>query len=139
MTALVGRVLMSLAILTFTLLPPIVDLGSTHVGNADWPPHARFHEVWLLITGSSIGLVSLVLLWAKGPWGTGLAAALAACVLGGFFVAAVTAGAYGGALSEPGGVAPVMGLDANLVLFTAAGLLLALGWLLARPRRPAPS
>ena len=47
---------------------------------------------------------------------------------------ASTISLYGGALSDKGGVPPVLGMDANIVVFSLALLLLLVGWLLAREK-----
>ena len=61
-----GRVLMTLAMVVFTFIPPLADLATdTHVFHPGWMPHARVHTVWLLGLTSSIGLVSLYLLWFR--------------------------------------------------------------------------
>ena len=132
--ALLGKVLMSLAIAAFTFVPPIVDLVTdTHVFHPGWLPHARMHTVWLLGVSSGVGLVALALLWSPGPPLSSrihLAGILGAIVFGAFFLSASTISLYGGALSDTsGGVeAGPFGIDANLFTFTAASTLLVVGW-----------
>jgi hypothetical protein len=139
--SLIGKVLMSVAIAAFTVIPPIADLATTtHVFHPDWTPHARLHTVWLLGTSSSIGVVSLYILWFGGFTAEArvmLAGTLALCVLGGFFVAAATIGFYGGALSDPqGGIEKSdLGIDGNLAVFSSATLVLLTGWFLCRRSR----
>jgi hypothetical protein len=112
-----------------TVIPPIADLDATHVTNALWPAHARLHTVWLISTNSMIGLVAMTLLWSRRtrPSATAfrLASVLVGAVLGGFFVAAATAAAYGGALTDPNGIPFTVGpIDANLAVFGACASLL---------------
>ena len=132
-----GRVLMTLATLIYGVIPPIVDLGSTHVLHPDWTPHARMHMVWLLATMSSIAVLALYFIWRHGDrsFGIRMGGLLGSCALGGFFVCAATVNLYGGSLSDKGGVPDVAGIvDANLLGFGAGAVLLLIGWRLAASR-----
>ena len=116
-----ARILVTFASLIYGVLPLLADLSPTHVLHPDWTPHARFHTVWLLATNTSLAALSLWLLW-RSRLGlrlrVRLAGALGVCVLGGFCVAALTTGLYGGALADPeGGVPTLLGLDLNLLVF----------------------
>ena len=131
-----GRILMTLAILGHTVVPPAVDLlTDTHVFNPTWPPHARFHTVWLIGATSSVGVLALGLLWGRfgeGRLQLNLAGALSAIVYGSFYLSAMTLGAYGGTLADQAGVVPgPFGIDANLFVFTIWSIVLAVGWRLA--------
>lgn len=128
---------MTLATLVYGVLPPFVDLNDTHVFHPEWTPHARLHTVWLLGTNCAVALLALYFLWfhrANRAFGVRLAGILGLCVFGGFWLSAFTASLYGGALSDQGGVSPVMGMDANIAVFSLAVLTLLVGWFLARPR-----
>ena len=134
---LIGRVLMTLATLLYGVLPPFVDLTETHVFHSEWTPHSRLHMVWLLGTNSAIALVALYFLWfhkANRAFGVRLAGILGLCVFGGFWLSASTTSLYGGALSDKGGVPPIMGMDANILVFSFALLLLLVGWYFARAK-----
>lgn len=130
-----ARILITIATLVYGFVPLLVDLTETHVFHPDWTPHARFHMVWLLATNTSLALVSLYLLWIS-RFDTLIrvraAGMLGLCALGGFFVSLITKGLYGGSLVDPhGGVPPIMGLDANLVVFTPMLLLVVIGLFLS--------
>jgi lipopolysaccharide export LptBFGC system permease protein LptF len=71
---------------------------------------------------------------ASRAFGVRLAGILGLCVYGGFWLSALTVSLYGGALSDKGGVPPIMGMDTNVVVFLAAVLILLAGWFLARAR-----
>ena len=60
-----------------------------------------------------------------------IAGVISLCALGGFFISTLTTKLYGGSLvDEIGGVPPVMGMDANLVLFIPLRVLVVVGlWL----------
>ena len=100
-----------------------VDMNRTHAANPLWLHHARFHVVWQ--TGMTVGLaiVELALLFGFGPITPSrfyLALALSALPAFGFFVALLTRGIYGGALSDPNGILPLvirgtLRIDLNLV------------------------
>jgi hypothetical protein len=57
--------------------------------------------------------------------------AIGLIVLGGFFVSALTSSMYGGSLVDPvGGVPPIMGIDANLAIFSPMLAIVLIGlWL----------
>jgi hypothetical protein len=132
--SLLGKLLMSLSIVAYAVIPPIVDLTTdTHVFHADWMPHARMHTVWLLGVTSGVGLLALYLLWSPGSdvkFRTNIAAFLSIIVFGSFYVSAFTISFYGGSLSDmSGGVQKgPLGIDANLFTFTLAAILLLIGW-----------
>jgi hypothetical protein len=138
---LLSKLLMSLSIVAYALIPPIVDLATdTHVFHEGWMPHARMHTVWLLGVTSGVGLLALYLLWNPGPdakFRTNLAAILSIIVFGAFYVSAFTTSLYGGSLSDmSGGVhAGPLGIDANLFTFTLAAILLLVGWGLSVSKR----
>jgi hypothetical protein len=128
---------MTLATLIYGALPPFVDLTKTHVLNREWTPHSRMHMVWLLVTNSAIAVLALYFLWfhkAHGAFGVHLAGILGPCVLGGFWLSASTVSLYGGALRDKDGVPPILGVDANIVIFFLGSLLLLVGWFLAGAR-----
>jgi hypothetical protein len=125
----------------YGIVPIIVDISPTHVFHPEWTPHARFHMVWLVATNAAIAMVALYLLWAKGEnqiFRTKLAGFMGLCVFGGFFIAVATQPLYQGALSDVGGVPPVMGMDANLFFFTPLAICLLIGLIMSvKVERPA--
>jgi len=129
---------MALAIAVFTFIPPIADLATdTHVFHPGWLPHARVHTVWLLGLTSSIGLLALYLLWFRDEeslFNVNLAGVLATFVYGSFFLSALTARFYGGALSDPqGGIEQsIMGMNLNVFTFGMASIALFAGWVMCK-------
>jgi hypothetical protein len=136
-----ARLLLTIPTVLYGLVPIIVDISPTHVFHPQWTPHARFHMVWLVATNAALAIVALYLLWAKGDdriFRAKLAGFLGACVFGGFFVAVATHPLYQGALSDVGGVPPVMGVDANLFFFTPLTICLLIGLIMSfNLKRPA--
>jgi hypothetical protein len=133
-TVLPGRIIMTIATMMYGIVPPLVDLTETHVFHPDWTPHARMHMVWLLGTNTSIAMVALYVLWLHQTsliLRVRLAGVLGLCVYGGFILSASTTSLYDGSLSDAGGVPPIIGMDANILVFSLALLLLLAGWLLA--------
>lgn len=50
----------------FTAISPyLADFNASHVYNAAWPGHARFHNGQTMTTGLLCGLLSLYFLWVK--------------------------------------------------------------------------
>jgi hypothetical protein len=118
--------LLTLTAVVYAVIPPIVDSNATHILNPEWTAHARFHTVWQFSVNSMLGLSSVLLVWWPGTNQAiriKIGALLGSIALGGFYVAAMTRHLYGGAFSDPNGVPPVAGMDANLLLFTPASLI----------------
>jgi hypothetical protein len=118
--------LLTLTAVIYAVIPPIVDSNATHILNPEWTAHARFHTVWQFSVNSMLGLSSVLLVWWPGTNQAiriKIGALLGSIALGGFYVAAMTRHLYGGAFSDPNGVPPVAGMDANLLLFTPASLI----------------
>lgn len=132
-----GKLLMTVAILVFTLIPPLVDLiTATHVFHPGWTPHARVHTVWLLGLSSAVGVLALALLWIRERdpvFNFNLAFVLGLMVYGAFFLAGSTRSLYGGAMTDDGGLSyGPFGLDPNTFVFSIATAVLIVGWGLGR-------
>ena len=133
---ILGKWLLTIGTAIYTFIPPAVDiLTPTHIFHPDWIAHARFHTMWAILSASSVGLVALFFLWRE-PVGRKasvmVAGLIGTAVLGAFMVAALTMTLYGGALSDPNGVPPLAnGIDANLITFAAALIMVLAGWRVA--------
>jgi hypothetical protein len=127
-----AKILITVPVLMFTVLPPLVDFGESHVRHPDWTRHARFHTAWMVLENSMLGLLALALIWYQGT-NTKLliAGGISTLVLGGFMLATLLMPLYSGALSDPGpGKAPHEsgGIDLNLAVF-GVGFILSLAGL----------
>ena len=105
---------------------------------------SRDRRLWMpppgVVPGYSIGLavLALYLMWIskiEGAVRVRVAGLIGLCVYGGFIISTVTRKLYGGALVDSvGGVPPVMGVDANLLVFLPMLSLVLLGlWFAYRP------
>lgn len=132
----IARVLLTIGILGFSLVPVLADLNRTHATNPLWTGHARYHVVWQVTSYVGLGLLALGLIWSPSPAATQhawISAAIAAAAYGGFFTAAFTRPLYGGAMHDVNGYQPIpvrLGgrtrlLDINVLAFS--GLVLILG------------
>ena len=134
----VGRALCVVAPVTYGLLTGAIDvLDPHHLGNPDWPGHARLHFMWAISFMFCSGLANLYYLWLR-PLGLG---ALRLCwvwqatsLLGGFWTAVVLADLYGGTIRDPEHHATILGVNENVLVFGALAVLLVGVAPLLRPR-----
>jgi hypothetical protein len=140
----IARILVTIPAAFLAVVPPLVDLGESHVLNPLWTGHARLHTVWLLATNALVALIAIGVLWR--PSGrplrasVRLAGALVGAILAGFFAAAATQSVYGGSLTDPNGVAMTAGpIDANLAVFSVHLCLVGVAlWLVRNPSDSSP-
>lgn len=120
--------------LTITALeffgPAVRDAGASHALNPDWVGHARLHLVWLLGFMVLSGLVNVWLIWLREPVleSLRLSALWQTCNIGGFWIAVVLQGAYGGSVTMPGIHMDVFGIDENVFAFSVLTAILAGAW-----------
>ena len=58
-----GKILITIVAVWAASGSYIFDWNNTHIFNAHWPPHAKFHNAQDMLLGSSIGLLSVWVLW----------------------------------------------------------------------------
>ena len=135
----ISRVVLTGAAIGTILGTGRADLNRTHVFNAKWPPHARFHSAagWGTVAGSQ--LLALWLLWRPGQ-GAGerdlavkTAALLPTISWAPFFLALSTPGTA--VEDQPRDLPRVAGVPLNLVPATLIPAISALGYALHRRGR----
>ncbi len=95
------KILMTLGILIYALLIPILEISPSHVFNPNWPAHALLHEVWQLMSNSMMGVYCLWLIWKEGKiFAPSLISLL---VMGGFLMAYALRNLYGGSMVHSDG------------------------------------
>ena len=123
-----GRILVTFVALFWALGAVAADFNETHVFNPTWPPHARFHAVFLLVVLLATTTVALGMTWS----GNRLGAVLIAVYPAAFFVVPIVPGV---AFSDPGLPAhDIAGIPGQLVMSGITFGLLGIAWILTRPR-----
>ena len=119
---MISKYLTTICLLLGTMLPLIVDTGSTHLLNPDWDAHSRVHEVWRLSTNIFIAVIGLYPLWVSNY--LLLPALLSTCIVLGFFSSIFTMSLYGGVTIGEGIEEPnPFGIPANIFVFITIGII----------------
>ena len=143
---LAAQILLTIATLGYSAIPPLVGLGPPHATNPSWTGHARYHVVWQVASLVIMALLGLFLTWtATGPgirlW---ISAGLCVVAYGGFWAALLTRPKYQGILQDEVNGVPEVGfnvfglkasIDANVSQFAPLSLiaLIAIGLIAALP------
>lgn len=130
-----NRILITFGALIFGLLVPMIEIDATHVFNPEWPPHARLHEVWQLMTNSMLALLCLWLVWRHDA--IRMAAAIGATVTGGFLAAYAIRSGYDGsmALGADGIERSLGGYNLGVVVFSVVFAVFLLAFVRSGKRR----
>jgi len=130
---IIGRALLTIALLS-TLFGPIgADWNDTHVFNPAWPPHARFHSVVGLFVTIGFSLIGLWLLWRSSTdYLTHLLVATAVPVLawGTFFLALLVPGT--GVEDYAGTLPRFIGLPLNVFVAMMFSATAVVGYVICR-------
>lgn len=133
---LVPRILMTITAFALAVGPAVADFNKTHATNPLWPPHARFHVVWQVISNSSLCLLGLYILWTplveQYNLQLALVALLQGAILAPLYFTIASMGLFDGALKDVNGLRPykfniggkVFELDTNVVGFSNISLVL---------------
>ncbi len=134
------RIIFTILIGVYAVLPLFAELNATHVVNPDWPGHARLHNVWLLVQNALLGVMSLYLIWKRPSRENLLIAGLISTIIfGSFLISGLTAPLYGGTLTDAGAeVLLVQGVDINVFVLGASFVisLIGLGLTYTSEKRP---
>ncbi len=133
---LLPRTLMTVTAIALAVGPAVADFNKTHATNPLWPPHARFHVVWQVITNSTLCLMMLYILWtplvAQYNLQLILVAIVQAAILAPLYITIASMGLFDGALKDVNGLRPfqfniggrIVELDTNVVGFSNITLVL---------------
>jgi hypothetical protein len=124
--------MVTVGIVFYAVVVPILEINDTHVFNQAWEPHARLHETWQLFTNTAIGAYSVWLVWGRDN--LRLASLLTLFVTGGFLMAYWLRDGYGGSMVLTDGSEKMI-LGVNLGLFAYALAILLAGLAVALERR----
>jgi hypothetical protein len=114
--------IITFSIILYAIVVPYLEINATHVFNPDWTPHVRIHEVWQLITNSSIGILCLWLVWFKKD--TKISSILSLFITGGFLLAFTLQEYYGGSMKYlDGSEKTFLGINIGVLGFGIAFML----------------
>jgi hypothetical protein len=131
---MIKKIAITLSVILYAVVVPFLDMNETHVWNPDWTPHARIHEVWQLITNSSIGVLCLWLVWFKKE--VLLSSLLSLFIMGGFLIAFLLKDGYDGSMKYlDGSEKTVLGINLAILGFGTAFLFLILSHVLPKIKR----
>ncbi|MEG0870646.1 MAG: hypothetical protein RSD49_21255 [Hafnia sp.] len=121
---MLAKLLVTVGIVFYAVVVPILEVNDTHVFNQAWEPHARLHETWQLFTNTAIGAFSVWLVWGKDD--LKLASLLTLFVTGGFLMAYWLRNGYGGSMVlTDGSEKMILGVNLGLFAYTLAIVLAA--------------
>ena len=130
-----SKILLTISIILYGFVPPFVDFNKTHTTNPNWVGHARFHVVWQVFITFFIAITALYILWfseIENGLKCNLVLCLSVSVLGTFFLNIALKNLYGGTLADPDGITPIGEINANVISFSCALILLIIGYYLGR-------
>ena len=128
-----GKLLATLCLAVVGLIVPFLEISDTHLFNPAWHPHARLHEAWQLATNTALSLFAMCLVWGNRVV---LACFIGMLVNGGFLLAWMTKGIYGGSMVGTSAAgAMVAGMDAAVLIVGLSFLVLTLLCMIGACRR----
>lgn len=131
---MIAKLLVTIGVVFYAVLVPILEINETHVFNQAWAPHARLHETWQLFTNTAIGVYSVWLVWIRGD--LKLASLLTLFVTGGFLMAYWLREGYGGSMVlTDGSEKMILGINLGLFAYTLAILLAGIAIAMERRHR----
>lgn len=121
----ISQALVTGVALVIGIVVPTLEVNQTHVFNEMWPPHARLHEVWQLVSNTALAGLCLWLAWKSAA--PRLAAGIALCLTAGFTFAYAARDHYGGSMLHTDGTElAVAGVNlAVIVMFVSTCALAA--------------
>jgi len=134
---MLAKLLVSIGIIFYAVVVPVLEINDTHVFNPAWEAHARLHEVWQLFTNTAIGLFSVWLVWGRDN--VRLPSLLTVFVTGGFLLSYWLRAGYGGSMVlSDGSEKVIFGVNLGLFAYTLAILMAGVAvWMDRRSQSPA--
>lgn len=131
---MIKKIAITFSVIVYAIIVPVLEVNETHIWNSDWTPHVRIHEVWQLITNSSIGILCLWLVWYKKEYR--LSTLLSLIVMGGFLLAFFLKDGYGGSMKYvDGSEKTLLGINIGILGFGVAFVLLILSHVLTKTKK----
>jgi len=131
---MIKKIAITFSVILYAIIVPVLEVNETHIWNSDWTPHVRIHEVWQLITNSSIGILCLWLVWYKKEYR--LSTLLSLIVMGGFLLAFFLKDGYGGSMKYvDGSEKTLLGINIGILGFGVAFILLILSQVLTKTKK----
>lgn len=128
-----ARALVTLCLLVFPVLVPLLEVNASHLLNPSWPAHARLHEAWQLLANGAVALCAIAWTWMHGRFRQ--ACLLGMLLAGSFVLAWLLREAYGGSMQgTTTGGSKVLGVDLAVAVMTATLCVFAKGLLGSRAR-----
>lgn len=133
----IGRVLLSVVLVSTAVVSVAVDWNASHIFNPDWTPHAKFHDVVMLHLLSGVCLLGLWLLWRRSPEpeiGARVAALIPIIFWGAFFYTTILVPGTSLSASPEETPPQILGIPAypNVVVAIISVILAVLGYWLYR-------
>ena len=131
---MIKKIAITFSVILYAIVVPFLEINDTHIWNPDWTPHVRIHEVWQLLTNSSIGILCLWLVWFKNN--TSLSSVLSLIVMGGFLLAFMLKDSYGGSMQYlDGSEKTLFGVNIGILGFGLALVFLVLSHFVSKKPR----
>ena len=131
---MIKKIAITFSVVLYAIIVPVLEINDTHIWNPNWTPHVRIHEVWQLLTNSSIGILCLWLVWMKND--TRLSSLLCILVMGGFLVAFLLKDGYGGSMKYvDGSEKTIMSINIGVFGFGLAFLFIVIAHLISNTKR----
>lgn len=125
-----SRVAVTLCLLVPAVVVPVLEANATHLFNALWPPHARLHEAWQLLTNSALSITAIAWTWTNRRRPACLVGML---LTGGFVAAWLGRHIYGGGMDGTATAATtILGMDLAAVVMVACFLVFLVDWIRLR-------
>ena len=117
----------TLCVLVFACLIPVLEAGDTHLVNPDWPAHVRLHHAWQLLGNAAISILAFILAWKNIAPRIGVALGLILSTS--FLVAWLTSSLYGGSMVHSDNTELATGgINVGVIVMVLLTGALLLGW-----------